>query len=50
MSAANFYKLYKGWKETKRINEVTQKTFGMTNRVDQLIKDYAAWHSNKSEK
>ena len=50
MSAANFFKLYKTWKESKRINEVTQKSVGLSNRVDQLIKDYAAWHSNKSEK
>jgi hypothetical protein len=50
MAIGEVYKLYKLWRESQRIKELSEKTVGIINRVDQLFRDYAEWQSNKSEK
>jgi hypothetical protein len=49
MAIGEVYKLYKLWRESQRIKELSEKTVGIINRVDQLFRDYAEWQSNKSE-
>jgi hypothetical protein len=50
MAIGEVYKVYKVWRESKRIRELSEKTAGMINRVDQLLRDYDEWKSDKSEK